>query len=322
MWWFPLDASASLTLRVFGAILICALIVTGLGLRRSRRVAALGVATALAASLFWTALYLSRPAWMRYALDPRSPAPRTVLTQWTTRADGLETAEASLSVDGHWVDQVLLSRIDPARYRFVVRWAQPKPIEDWQQDLGAAVVMNGSYFLPDHTPQTPLRAGGNRLGPQRYESQHAAFIGDRGEILDLRGLPLPKSIDAFSDAMVSYPLLCPSRAQGQADWLASRSFIAVDGRGRVLFGTSRTGYFSLQRLAAWLQAAPLDVRIALNLDGGPIASQAVSAPGYSRVQIGSAETNRGADVLRAFFQSRRTRHWSLPIIVAALPRAT
>jgi hypothetical protein len=322
MWFFPLDRAASLTLRVFGCALTLAILISIVGLvLRQRWIRVLGMAAAVGALLVWSGLYLARPAWMRLALDPDSPLPRASI-DWTTRADGLETADAELAVDGDWVDHVALVRIDPARYRFTVEWnPEARTIDEWQETLHASVVMNGSYFSPDRSPQTPLRTHGRSLGPAQYQSQHGAFAG--GDIIELQGRALPSAIAGFSDAMVSYPLLVDRQGQvrvKKSDWLASRSFVALDGAGRVLFGTTKTGYFSLRRLGEWLKSAPLDVRVALNLDGGPIASQAVAAPGYSRVIVGSAEINHGADVLRAFFQARRTNHWKLPIVVAAIPR--
>jgi hypothetical protein len=324
MWFFPLDRAASLTMRAFGCALAGALLffVAGRLLKR-RWISRLGIVAALATFACYSCLYLARPAWMRLALDPNSPPPQTAGFTWTTRADGLETAELAISADGHWVDRVALVRIDPGRYRFTVEWdgARPRTIDEWQSTLGAAVVMNGSYFSPDRSPQTPLRSHGRSFGPAEYQSQHAAFAG--GDIIDLRGRALPDAIAGFSDAMVSYPTLLDREGHvrvAESDWLASRSFVALDGAGRVLFGTTKTGYFSLQRLGEWLKHAPLDVRVALNLDGGPIASQAVAAPGYSRVVVGSAEINHGADVLRAFWQARRTDHWKLPIVVAAIPK--
>jgi hypothetical protein len=78
---------------------------------------------------------------------------------------------------------------------------------------------------------------------------------------------------------VSYPLLVgpgPSRIQADHRWLANRTFIANDAAGRIILGTTKEAFFSLDRLAAFLTAAPLDLTLALNLDGGSVACQAVS----------------------------------------------
>ena len=59
---------------------------------------------------------------------------------------------------------------------------------------------------------------------------------------------------------------------------------------------------------------------ALNLDGGPIASQAVHTDRFDRTICGDAETNAGLDLVRARVQATRAPGVPLPIVLAALPR--
>jgi hypothetical protein len=44
----------------------------------------------------------------------------------------------------------------------------------------------------------------------------------------------------------------------------------------VIIGTTQSAFFSLDRLADFLKTAIPDLKAALNLDGGPVASQAVA----------------------------------------------
>jgi hypothetical protein len=46
----------------------------------------------------------------------------------------------------------------------------------------------------------------------------------------------------------------------------------------------------------------------------------VKAGAFERVAIGSAEITDGGDVARAFYQAHRTSRWTLPIVLAAIPR--
>ena len=92
--------------------------------------------------------------------------------------------------------------------------------------------------------------------------------------------------------MVSYPLLLAADGTSRAtpsDWLANRSFLGEDASHRILIGTTKGAFFSLPRLAAFLKAAPLGLTMALNLDGGPVACQAVSLNGFERRQCGQWE---------------------------------
>jgi hypothetical protein len=106
---------------------------------------------------------------MRLALRASPPEPVPGRFEWTLAAAGFEVAEIPVMVDGREVDRLLLARIDPARFRFVVRNAPTgnKEIGDWQRDLGAALVVNGSYYDRDGNPDTPIVSAGTPAGPPR-----------------------------------------------------------------------------------------------------------------------------------------------------------
>jgi hypothetical protein len=321
------ELTLTFTLRVLGSVLLVAVLVIALGAFRRRRADVFkGLGLFALTLIAWAALYAARPHWLRRAMDA-SVAPMSAQPQWLTRAPGIDTAELEVRVGDEAVDVVALTRLDPHAFELSVHWdpTGSKTAEDWQKELGAAVVINGSYFLPDGSPQTPLRAGGHSLGPSHYASTHGALVVDTGvDILDLRGQDTLLAIKKYPEAMVSYPLLLDRqgtvRAAGSAALLASRSFVAIDSAGRVVLGTTETGYFSLHRLAEFLKAAPLDLQVALNLDGGPVASQVVAVGAYSRATHGTAEVSDPSDVLRAFWQTRRNAHWHLPIVLAATER--
>jgi hypothetical protein len=78
------------------------------------------------------------------------------------------------------------------------------------------------------------------------------------------------------NGLVSFPLLvAPGGRSGVARpsrWLANSS-IGQDSKDRVLIGTTKDAFFTLDALSRFLLASPLDLTAALNLDGGPVASQ-------------------------------------------------
>lgn len=329
---FSIGASnGSYTLRFLGAPLIVLVAIGILAAWRGRRRIAIGAgAGAALICVVWTGLYLWRPRWVHVALADRE-APATIAEpRWTERAPGLETADATVELAGEQVDLLALVRLDPARYELSVHWAgdQPLAIEDWQRQLAADVVINGSYFEADNTPTTPLRSAGRALGPAGYVSSHGAIvIGPGFDIIDLGGREVASTIAPYRDAMVSYPLLVTpgggSRAAGHDDWFANRTFVGIDAQSRIVIGTTRDGFFALRRLGETLQRSPLALRVALNLDGGPIASQIVSAGNWQRVVHGNAEITDSGDVLRLAYQSaqaRRRKTVKLPIVLAAVPR--
>ena len=101
-------------------------------------------------------------------------------------------------------------------------------------------------------------------------------------------------------------------------WLANRSFVGEDGAGRILLGTTKEAFFSLDRLATFLKAAPLGLTVALNLDGGPVACQAVKIPDYRGPFCGRWETQKKGDQIKLL--GWRFGTWALPVVLAVVPR--
>jgi exopolysaccharide biosynthesis protein len=262
---------------------------------------------------------------MRLALA-RSPAGAPGSFEWRTIGQGFEAAELPVLVDGQEVDRILLARIDPARFRFVVRNAPAgdKGLDQWMAQLGAALVVNGSYFSHSGKPDTPLVSDGTLLGPQDYDAKAGAFVASSSfiGIRDLAHDDWRRAFQGADNAMVSYPLLLAdgtSRVTRSSGWLANRSFVGQDEAGRVIVGTTTDAFFSLDRLARFLLDAPLGLTIALNLDGGPVACQSVSLNGYERKTYGRWEMQVDGD------QALLLLTWPygtipMPIVLAVFPR--
>ncbi|MEA2757265.1 MAG: hypothetical protein QOJ54_3554 [Aliidongia sp.] len=265
---------------------------------------------------------------MRLAQHRPVPAATPGPLAWRTVADGFEVAELSAIIEGSEVDRILLARIDPAHFRFIVRNAPAgnRELGDWMQKLGAALVINGSYFSRHGTPTTPFLSAGIDLGPSDYAGSHGAFVASGAEtaIHDLAGEDWQTAFKGADDALVSYPLLIGndgvSRAGADTGWLANRSFVGQDKDGRLVFGTTEDAFFSLARLADFLHSAPLDLTLALNLDGGPVACQGIAVAGYRRDFCGKWEFRMDGDQPMLLTGLFGTRRWALPVVLAALPR--
>jgi hypothetical protein len=247
---------------------------------------------------------------------------------WHAVADGFEVAELPAIVEGREVDRLLLARIDPAHFRFVLRNAPAgnRELGDWMRKLGAALVINGSYFSRHGLPTTPFLSAGIELGPVDYAGSHGAFVasGTGTAIHDLAGEDWQTAFQEAEDALVSYPLLIgtdgTSRAGTDTGWLANRSFVGQDHAGRIVLGTTADAFFSLARLADFLHAAPLDLALALNLDGGPVACQGIAVAAYKRDFCGKWEFRLDGDQPMLLTGLFGTRRWALPVVLAVLPR--
>jgi hypothetical protein len=270
----------------------------------------------------------AQPLWLTLSLADRETVPKATSPEWVRRVDGFETAEIDAVLNGIKVDHFHLIRADPAKVRFTVRNAPGGPMtaDRWLDELHALAVVNGSFYKLDNTPETPVRSEGRNVGPAGWATRHGAFVAKDGfaTILDLAGKSVDASISPFPNAMVSYPLLVDAsgkvRAQGKPTWLANRTFVAVDSKGRILIGTTETGFFALTRLGKFLKAAPLDVKLALNLDGGPVACQAVRAGGYEKIFYGLWELNDSSGEETVYWGEGDRQKWQLPVVLAVLPQ--
>jgi hypothetical protein len=104
---------------------------------------------------------------MRLALQPRPPEARAGPFSWHKLNAGFEVAEMPVLSAGAEADRILLARVDPAHYRFQVwnRASGDRDSLDWMKELGAVLVINGSYFTRYGTPATPLLSARVLSGP-------------------------------------------------------------------------------------------------------------------------------------------------------------
>ncbi|MGL4637792.1 MAG: phosphodiester glycosidase family protein [Beijerinckiaceae bacterium] len=265
---------------------------------------------------------------MRLALLPEPPSAEAGAFTWTAAQPGFEIAEMPVMAAGKEVDRILLARIAPSSFRFQVLMhrAGNRDIDDWMRITGAQLVINGSYFDRHGYPDTPLKTNGQQMGPVPYKAAHGIFsvTNDSVTIHDLLNQDWRPLLEKSQEAMVSYPLLLSedgtTRVKSDRRWLAVRSFVALDREGRVVLGTSKDGFFSLERLGMFLKSTPLDLRIALNLDGGPLGCQAIAAPGLNRSFCGEWETQTKGDEIILLQRVFGQRRWGLPIVLAVFPK--
>jgi hypothetical protein len=248
--------------------------------------------------------------------------------EWRNVSEGFEVGELPALVKGAEVDRIFLARIEPARYRFVVRNASAGDMElqDWMRRLGALLVVNGSYFSQYGAPGTPFLSDGAPLGPRSYEATHGAFVASAAfvGIRDLSEIGWQDAFRSADNAMVSYPMLIgadgKSRSRSDPRWLANRSFVAQDKDGRIIIGTTKDAFFTLDRLAEFLRVSPLDLKLALNLDGGPVTCQGITLPQYRRDFCGEWELAVHDGQLKLLTPMFGQRRWGLPVVLAVLPK--
>ena len=261
---------------------------------------------------------------MRLALNA-APVAAPGAFSWHTVSDGFDVADLPAMADGQAVDHVLLARSDPARFRLEVRNASDgdKDLDQWMTQLGAALVVNGSYYAQNGKPDTPFLSNGALLGPKDYDAKAGAFVAAPGftGVRDLAHADWEAAFQGAWNAMVSYPLLVAggaTRVTRPSRWLANRSFVGQDPAGRVIVGTTTDAFFPLDRSASFLLDAPLGLTLALNLDGGPVASQGVSLNGFERRTYGKWEAQVEGNQVQLLTWPYSTV--AMPVVLAVFPR--
>jgi len=261
------------------------------------------------------------PPSMRLALKNPPPAVVPGAFAWKEIDEGFEVAELPVIAHDGEVDRILLNRIDPTRFRFVVRNAADgtRGLDEWERALPKAVlIVNGSYYDAKGKPDTPFITEGEILGPRSYDAKAGAFVAGKNTagIRDLSQQGWQEAFAGAANAMVSYPLLIgddgQTRVPVKSRWLANRTFVGQDRLGRIVIGTTKEAFFSLERLAEFLQNTPLELTVALNLDGGPIACQSVRLNDFHRKLYARWEAQVNGNQVRLL-------RWRFPDATLAMP---
>jgi len=274
---------------------------------------------------FWVTMKRDDPRLspaMRLALQDLPPPVEAGRVVWKEAEPGFEVAEMPVLAQGVEVDRILLARFDSGKFRFVARNAPhgDRDIDQWRKAVPEAVlIVNGSYYDAKGFPDTPVISEGVAAGPKDYDAQGGAFVDEGGSarLVDLAGKNWKAELAGSQNAMVSYPMLIGAdgrpRTGVDSGWLSNRTFLGLDSTGRIIVGTTKDAFFSLARLANFLKAAPLDLRLALNLDGGPIACRSWRVNGAEQTFYAEWESQSRdgrVSLLRSVFP---TVSWAMPM---------
>ena len=189
---------------------------------------------------------------------------------------------------------VAVARIEPSRWRLEpfsytedpnarANFArEPLDIEAWQRRTGAAIVFNAGQYFADRTPMGLFVKGGRNLGSSQIKAWKGLLVAEpagtskgrgrsapRATILDLEHERFALSSTPYRVVVQSFMLLDRDgrKRVRRSDWLANRTVVAVDRRGRLLV-LHTEGAWSLWDFADWLARSGLGVRQAMAMDGG------------------------------------------------------
>ncbi len=157
----------------------------------------------------------------------------------------------------------------------------PKTVMAWRQELGADLVINGSYFDEEMRPtgfykpqdEAESRIAWPERDNQKSESGYTGLVQIRNGLLSLYYLPasFQKTPAKDSAAFLSYPtLMADGRILLDSDSkkYARRTVLTQDKNDTPYIVITESGIISLFEMANWLTVQPEEFFTAINLDGG------------------------------------------------------
>jgi len=220
-------------------------------------------------------------------------------------------------------------KIDPERFRFeAFQYSAeslngPLTIEDWSRKTGAPVVFNAGQYYENLKHMGLLIKNGVNLGTPLISRWKALFVENSAEtgsgqvsLLDLEFENADASGRTYSFAVQSLMLFDRTGAKRvrQSDWVANRTILATDWKGMVYVFCTQGGY-TLWEAADFIKKLGLQLKHAMNLDGGYQSQLTINTPYFTYTSYG-----------RWVIQGNKTGlsmpgvKLKLPAIIAVFPR--
>ena len=244
--------------------------------------------------------------------------------EWRALGRGLNFTEIQVFRKEKPVESLAVVKVDPAYNAFQVLHGQPRSITLWQQELGAPVIFNASYYCRNAQPCGLVLSNGKPIGPKHNSRMRGMFVAEpkglspdipRATILDLTITPINVKTLPWTQGVQSYPLLLDYkghiRVRSSAK-TAQRTVIAIDRNGYILIFNTNQAYFTLRDFANFLKASALEIDSALNLDGGTEAQLYIKTKDFEEFSPASWESRLGNLLDQKKF-------W-LPTVVGVFPR--
>ncbi len=184
--------------------------------------------------------------------------------------------------DGRTVE-FLVIKIDENRFTWGMAndSANPKTVLAWRRDLGANLVINGSYFKENMQPTGFYKMSGATSSiiawpgrdVQMNKSGYTGLVQIIDGDLNLEYLPAGRQRNPAPDvsAFLSFPTLVydgEALIEEDSKKYAHRTLLAQDAQGESYIILTESGIPSLYETANWLEVQPEEFVIAINLDGG------------------------------------------------------
>lgn len=222
---------------------------------------------------------------------------------WLEIEPGLDLAEIRASVkSSHGDSTIRVLRIDPDRFEVVLgmvsEHGELRTAEQWSKQEGFVAAINASMFQTDYRTSVALMKTRDHTNNPKTSADKAVLAFDP----KVSGVPPVQIIDRacqdFDALREKYHGLVQSirmvSCEGRNVWAQqprkwSTAAVGIDARGRLLFIHCRSPY-STHDFINELQKAPIDLKNAMYVEGGPEAQLYLRSGSREREWVGSFET--------------------------------
>lgn len=236
------------------------------------------------------------------APPPPPPPPHWAFTEmppWENLEEGFQLGVFPARFDDGDVFEVVILRIDPARYAFTVETASAEgrslSLGDWAERKDLVAAINASMYLPDGITSTGYLRAGENVNNGRIVSRFGAFFvtgADSGDLPDAN--LLDRSADDWENLLPHYRMVVQNYRMISSErhllWKPggpehSISAVGRDGTGAILFILCREPLTGVD-FGTLLLALPIDVRLVMYTEGGSQAGLLVRTQARREVWMG------------------------------------
>lgn len=254
---------------------------------------------------------------------------------WQRIRGGLEFSRVGVYANQGNVDTLAVIRADPERNRFRLFYdrGNRRTAEEWQKYAGADAVFNAGFYRYAKRepfgfttePTALIISDGSMSGPAKNRRVRGMFVSEPKSGRN----PYARVIDmdhecgydryGWNTGLQSWPMLVHSNGHFGAPSSRgdSRTAICEDGSGRILAVTTEDNNLTLYHFARVLRESGLDIKKALNLDGGHAAQMNINSGGFEYATYGKEESSFGIPFINTFIENVKI---PIPGVIGIFPR--
>ncbi|MEI6222546.1 MAG: phosphodiester glycosidase family protein [bacterium] len=193
--------------------------------------------------------------------------------EWKAITSTIAIKELPITQNSKRIDVVVVVKLSPEQAEISILQDTQKPlfVDEWREQSGAQVVINGNYFQENYHTAGFLKTNGNVFGEIRSPYDGIFLVANgKAEVRYLKEKPV-KNTATIEFGITNFPMLIANGKNllsGKATEQQRRTAIAQTSEGMLLLIVTKRMSLTLAGLTDFLVHSDLSITNALNLDGG------------------------------------------------------